>query len=127
MGLSRGRGETGRHDGLRSRCRKACGFKSLRPHQDKNTMDTSEAKIFAAKLRQDLPELDLHKFSPALALDEMENFLYTVYQKKETAVKIVYGIGTGRLKEKVLGALRQNPLVETVVEDTGSCIVLLGD
>lgn len=34
----RGRGETGRRDGLRSRCpQRTCGFKSLRPHSGYNS------------------------------------------------------------------------------------------
>ena len=35
--LARGRGGIGRHAGLRSRCRKAWGFESLRPHRRRQT------------------------------------------------------------------------------------------
>lgn len=82
-----------------------------------------DLRIFAAKLRHDLPTLDLHGLYPSEALDKLELFLYNNFQT-DTAAKIIYGIGTGKLKEAVVGYLRKHPLVDHVIEQEGNCIVL---
>ncbi len=83
-----------------------------------------DSRIFAAQLRQDLPTLDLHGLYPAEALDKLEIFLYNAFQKKESAAKIIYGIGTGRLQKAILEVVCKHPLVHDVVEQSGSCVVV---
>ena len=84
---------------------------------------TSDQRLFAASLRQDLPTLDLHGLYPSEALERLELFLYTT-SEKDTAAKIIYGIGTGKLGEQVLAYLSKHPLVEHVIEQSGNCIIL---
>ncbi len=84
-------------------------------------------RLLAAELRTDLPALDLHGRYPAEALDEMELFLDSYFRAGESAVKIIYGGGTGRLGEAVLGRLHSHPLVDKIEEIGGSCLVLLSN
>lgn len=86
---------------------------------------SDDLRLFAAQLRHDLPTLDLHGLYPDVALEQLELFLYNEYEKKETAARVVYGIGTGKLRAAVLDALRKNDLVESVTENDGSCTILL--
>ena len=88
-------------------------------------MNPNEAKLFAAQLDDGLPILDLHLFFPAEAEYELEKFLYAQSQNKVSAVRIVYGIGTGKLKEKILSILQKHPMLESVFDEGGSCIVFL--
>ena len=84
-----------------------------------------DLRIFAAKMRRDLPTLDLHEFIPSQVLDKLEFFLYTIFQQKEPAARIVYGIGVGQLKKIVLECLKKHPLVAKIEEEAGSCIIIL--
>ena len=79
----------------------------------------------AAQLRRDLAVLDLHGAYPGQVNDRLEPFLYTQYRASTTAVKIIYGGGTGALRERVLTVLRQHPLVATIAEEGGACTVIL--
>jgi DNA-nicking Smr family endonuclease len=87
--------------------------------QDKSTI------LFAATLRNDLPTLDLHGFFPDEALHKLELFLFENYNLKKEVVKIIYGGGTGVLREKVLTYLHSHPLVDTLSEEGGSSVVLI--
>jgi DNA-nicking Smr family endonuclease len=40
-------------------------------------------------------------------------------------VRVIYGGGKGILREKVLRYLQRHPMVDTLVEQGGSCIVFL--
>lgn len=82
-------------------------------------------KLFAAELDSKIPELDLHGFRIDEACSKLELFLYEKYNEKKTALKIIYGGGTGKLREKVLEYLHKAPLVDTIHEQGGSCIILL--
>ncbi len=86
-------------------------------------MNPHAAKLFAAELDQRLPLLDLHLFSPTEAEYELEKFLYAQSQVGVSVVRIVYGIGTGKLKEKILTILQKHPILESVVDEGGSCII----
>ena len=89
-------------------------------------MDNTQAKIFAAELCDDLPTLDLHGFYPQEALDKLELFLFDKYEFGAQTLRIIYGGGKGILKEKVLAYLKNHSLVDTIKDDGGACIVILG-
>ena len=85
-------------------------------------MNNKQAKIFAAELGAEMPELDLHGLYPVEALEKLELFLFK--NKDEQMCRIIYGAGTGKLREVVLEVLKKHPMVEDVVENGGNCIVL---
>jgi dsDNA-specific endonuclease/ATPase MutS2 len=85
-------------------------------------MNNTQAKIFAASLGGKIPELDLHGLYPEEALEKLELFLFA--NRNEQYCRVIYGMGTGKLREAVLGYLKKHPLVEDVVEDGGSCVVI---
>ena len=85
-------------------------------------MDNKQAKIFAASLGAEMPELDLHGFYPAEALEKLELFLFA--NKDKQMCRVIYGGGTGKLREEVLAYLKKHPMVEGVVEEGGSAVIL---
>jgi DNA-nicking Smr family endonuclease len=88
-------------------------------------MSVDDAKIFAAELRRDLVQLDLHGMYPENALQQLELFLYDQQGNDQEVVRVIYGGGKGILREKVLRYLQRHPMVDTLVEQGGSCIVFL--
>ena len=88
-------------------------------------MDNKQAKIFAAEIGADIPVLDLHGFYPSEALEQVEPFVYGIYKNKRDVGRIIYGGGTGVLCREVLDYLKKHPLVEDVVEEGGSCLVMI--
>ncbi len=88
-------------------------------------MDNRQAKIFAAEIGADIPVLDLHGFYPSEALEKVEPFVYNIYKNKEQMGRIIYGGGAGVMRKEVLNYLKKHPLVEDIVEEGGSCLVLL--
>jgi dsDNA-specific endonuclease/ATPase MutS2 len=85
-----------------------------------------DPKEFAASLRHDLPELDLHgKKGEDQIESAIDQFLYQQFNKQEQSLEVIYGIGTGRMKETAVNYLSTHPLVEKVIDKGGSCIVLL--
>ncbi|HLD31925.1 MAG TPA: Smr/MutS family protein [Patescibacteria group bacterium] len=88
-------------------------------------MDEREALIFAAQIGADIPEVDLHSILPDQALEVVEHFVYQSYQEKKKMGRVIYGGGTGRLGETVRDYLKKHPLVQEVVEESASCLVLL--
>lgn len=88
-------------------------------------MNTNEAKIFAAQLGADVPLVDLHGLYPREAEEKLEQFIFANYQVKQKTVRVVYGLGTGKLGEEILAYLQKHPLVELSVEENGSCIVIM--
>lgn len=87
-------------------------------------MNNREAKIFAADLGADIPELDLHGFYPDEALEKLEQFLYSCYKKKIKMARVIYGGGTGKLRDVVLEHLQKHPQVEDVVDRGATCVIL---
>ena len=69
-----------------------------------------------------MPELDLHGFYPNEALEKLELFLFADRDKQ--MCRVIYGYGTGKLGTEVLQYLKKHPLVEDVVEEGGSCVVI---
>ena len=66
-----------------------------------------------------IPSLDLHGQILAQALPELESFLNQQFMKGEDVVKIICGIGTGRLMaeaEKILVEYKKSGLVELYVK-----------
>ena len=88
-------------------------------------MDDKQAKIFAAEIGADIPVLDLHGFYPDEALDKVESFVFNMYKNKQNMGRIIYGGGIGVLRTGVLNYLQKHPLVEDVVDEGGSCLVLI--
>lgn len=82
-------------------------------------------KLFAAELRDDLLELDLHGYFVADIFAPLDQFLFDLYKNKEPSGRIIYGGGTGRLEKAVLEILRMHPLVLGVLEKPGHCLVVL--
>ena len=89
-------------------------------------MDVKEAKFFKASLDNTIPQLDLHGLYPQEALEKLELFLFNGLDKKQDTARVIYGGGTGRLKEEVLGCLKKHSLVDSIEDEGGSCVVLLG-
>jgi len=87
-------------------------------------MNNKQAKIFAAEIGADIPVLDLHSLYPDEALEKVEPFIYDMYKNKQDMGRIIYGGGTGKMREEVLNYLEKHPLVDDVVEEGGSCLVL---
>lgn len=88
-------------------------------------MKNDEAKILAASLGGKMPELDLHGLYPDEAKDKVELFLYQCVQKKEGTARVIYGGGTGKLGEAVIAYLQNHPLVDKIVEQGGSVVIIL--
>jgi len=88
-------------------------------------MNNKEAKIFAADLGADIPELDLHGFYPDEAIQKLEEFLFTCYQEKIKMARIIYGGGTGKLHDIVLRYLIKHHQVEDVVDRGATCLIML--
>ncbi len=86
-------------------------------------MTPQEARIFAAELRTDLPALDLHGLFPDEALAKIDIFLYAAAES-DSAARLIYGGGSGKLREVVIGYLQGHALVATIHEEGGSCICL---
>jgi dsDNA-specific endonuclease/ATPase MutS2 len=88
-------------------------------------MDIKSAKLFAAEMDKNIPCLDLHGFYPDEAVNKLDIFLYENYSQKCSAVRVVYGGGTGRLREVILAYLSEHDLAETVKDEGGSAVVVL--
>ena len=87
-------------------------------------MDSHEAKLYAVRLRQDLPTLDLHGYKIYEALDTMELFLSRCLMQKEVAARVVYGVGTGALHDAVIERLQTFSFVATIEDEGASCLLI---
>ena len=65
--------------------------------------------------------IDLHEFrNPMEALEFLERELYKAYQNKYDFVRVIHGVGSGVMKDRVHEALKNNALVrEFSLEDSG--------
>lgn len=73
-----------------------------------------------------IPTIDLHDCKTISdALEELERGLFLFFQKKEKTIRVIHGIGEGKLATAVHDALEKNPMVISVEEseDGGSCVV----
>ena len=73
-----------------------------------------------------LPNIDLHEFRNSHeALEFLETELYGLYKNSEQYARVIHGIGEGVLKEKVHGALQENPLIKAFeMEENGGTTIL---
>lgn len=93
-------------------------------------MKDSEAKIFAAELGAEMPELDLHEKFPHEIEDEVKTFLLENYNFNKEMVRIIYGGGTGKMREAVLEVLDQKELkaiIASIKIKEGSCVVVFNE
>lgn len=95
---------------------------------NQNTVSNKLSQIiYSAELRTDLPALDLHGYRPYDIVEKIDQFLYSLILKKEPVGQIIYGGGTGVLRDAVLTELANHSLVVKVVEKAGYCIVVLAN
>jgi len=87
-------------------------------------MNKDKIKFFAAQLGAKIPTLDLHGFYPSDALDKLDIFIYQCVEKNVDSARIIYGGGTGKLREIVLKKLKEYKVVTKYQEEGGSVIVL---
>ena len=87
-------------------------------------MDKNDLKFFAVQLGAKIPELDLHGLYPNQALDRLEIFLYQCIEKNIDSARVIYGGGTGRLREVVLERIKQLSIVDDYHDEGGSCVII---
>ncbi|MCF6277089.1 MAG: hypothetical protein L3J07_04630 [Candidatus Magasanikbacteria bacterium] len=83
-------------------------------------------KIFASQINPNIDTIDLHTENSLYAsMEKLDQKLYSLYQDEKEYCRIIFGIGTGKLKNETLKSLEKNPLIEHVEmdENGGSCIV----
>ena len=75
----------------------------------------------------DIPRIDLHTSSNINeALDQLERELFFFSKNKEKFIKIIYGIGEGVLREKVIEAVSEHPLIKSYrIGEDGFCMIEL--
>lgn len=73
------------------------------------TRDKDLWKMAAENLSQSsrLPSLDLHGLSAHIALGQLEEFLNSQFMAGEEAVKVICGIGTGKLMQTTENLLKE--------------------
>ncbi len=87
-------------------------------------MKSNDLKFYAAQLGASMPTLDLHGFYPSAALDKMDIFIYQCVEKKADSARIIYGGGTGKLREAVLEKLKDYSVITGYQDESGSCVIL---
>lgn len=87
-------------------------------------MNQNSSKFFAAQLGAKIPTLDLHGFYPSVALEKLDIFLYQCIEKNAGSARIIYGAGTGKLRQIVLNSLKKYSMVIDYEEQSGNCIIL---
>ncbi|MFA6548287.1 MAG: Smr/MutS family protein [Candidatus Magasanikbacteria bacterium] len=87
-------------------------------------MKNDELKFYAAQLGAKIPELDLHGLYPSDALEKLDIFIYQCVEKNTDSARVIYGGGTGKLREVVLEKLKGCKAVKNYQEEGGSVIVL---
>lgn len=83
--------------------------------------------FFAAEIDQNISVIDLHVSATIIeALDQMHHELLQEFHRGSKYVKIVYGIGEGKLAGAVHRELSKFPMIQSVKESDagGSCIVI---
>lgn len=88
-------------------------------------MDKNSAKFFAAELGAKIPALDLHGFYPDQALEKLDIFIYQCVENKEESARVIYGGGTGKLRDVVLKALQKYPIIIDFRDVGGSCLLII--
>lgn len=87
-------------------------------------MNNNDLKFFAAEIGTSIPTLDLHGFYPDQALEKLDIFIYQCVEKNTNSARVIYGGGTGRLREAVLNYLKTHKVIVDHKDEGGSCIIL---
>ncbi len=90
-------------------------------------MELSEAKLFAAELGAEMPQLDLHEKYPHEIEDEVKLFVLENYNFDKEMIRIIYGGGTGRMREavlEILGTKDFKNIIDSLEVKEGSCVVV---
>jgi len=87
-------------------------------------MGNDQLKFFAAEIGAKIPTLDLHGFYPAGALDKLDIFLYQCVENNSDSARVIYGGGTGKLREVVLDKLKEYKIVKNFRDEGGSAVVI---
>lgn len=90
-------------------------------------MEKSEAQIFAAELGLKIPQLDLHEKYPEEIENEVRGFVLENYNFDKEMIRIIYGVGTGKMRETVLGVLEKDDIksvIDTLEVKSGSCVIV---
>lgn len=90
-------------------------------------MEKSEAKIFAAELGVEMPQLDLHEKYPHEIEHEVKSFILENYNQDKEMARIIYGGGQGKMREAVLNILNKEDLkniIDAIKAGEGSCVVI---
>lgn len=86
----------------------------------------SDLDLFAAQLNAYLPTIDLHHAGSVVdALEILDRELSRAIVK-EKYCRIIYGVGTGALRNAVLNRLKELSFVQKVAEEEsgGSCVIV---
>lgn len=65
-----------------------------------------ETLLYTAQFDNQNPTLDIHGHTLNTALPDLDAFLHASFLRSESVVCVVYGAGTGRLRDAVLTHLR---------------------
>lgn len=103
--------------------RRRRGEGSPQEQQFSRTEQESTIDDLRIELAQGVPNIDLHGLYPEEAESKVDIFL-TEHYSLEDVVRIVYGVGEGKMKKIVLGYVRNHPMVKRVAEKQGYCLVL---
>lgn len=88
-------------------------------------MKLIDAKKFAAEIDDQMPELDLHLTRLEFFDAQVDQFLFKCSTDNEPRAKIITGIGTGVLHDRVKEFLSRHNLVAATVDQPGSLIAIL--
>ena len=81
--------------------------KHPRPRSELNFM-SHEIELFTAEIG-DVPTLDLHEMSVDIAIHELETFIDRAFVRRDEAVKIIHGRGSGKMRDAVHAWLKKHP------------------
>ena len=84
-------------------------------------------KLYAATINPSLPVIDLHGERYITdATNELESAAFRYAQSGATACRVIYGVGTGKMRQAVITAIKNNPMFgEYVEEESGGSLVVL--
>jgi len=86
----------------------------------------SDIDLFAAQLNQYIPKIDLHHAGSVVDALEILDIELSRAIVKDKYCRIIYGVGTGALRNAVLKRLKELSFVSKVAEEEsgGSCVVV---
>ncbi|EKD43870.1 MAG: hypothetical protein ACD_72C00090G0002 [uncultured bacterium] len=87
-------------------------------------MNKNSAKLFAAQIGAEIPSLDLHGLYPDQALEKLDFFIYQCVEQNADSARVIYGGGTGRLRDAVLEKIKTYSIILECYDEGGSCIII---